>query len=394
MGRWVLLSPGDRPIRLDGDRGAVIAMESTDVKHSSSVSFRRMMVVNVVLGGVVIAVWAVFGGARAFAAVGEHWQVSLTMTLGSLVGGGTSEGGGAVAFPVLTKLLAVPPEDARLFSFAIQSVGMTAASFSILWNRVRLEWAALVYGGLPAVGAVVLSFLHIAPRVSAPHVRLIFTAVLVALMIALIVSRRYRPARRIRIFEQRKDLVESVLPVQDKVVLGLAGIVGGLLSGIAAVGENTIMFVILVLMFRVSEKTVTPTTVVLMTMVTLAGFAASLSEGSFTGQVVDMWLAAVPVVCIGAPLGALICTRLSSASIVRILYILITVEFISTVALVPIGGGEVLFFGGGILLFTLGCLRLATFRRFDLGLEPASNSPATQRNQDSSEAATAPLDKG
>ncbi|WP_051407294.1 sulfite exporter TauE/SafE family protein [Nocardia sp. CNY236] len=355
-------------------------MGSTDDKDTHGVSFRRMMTVNIVLGAIVIAGWAAIGGSRAVEAIGEHWQVSLTMTLGSLVGGGTSEGGGAVAFPILTKVLAVPPEDARLFSFAIQSVGMTAASLSILWNRVPLEWAALAYGGLPGVVAVVFSFLHIAPRVSAPHVRLLFTAVLVGLMIALIIGRRYRPARRPRIFERRTDLGEPALPLQDKAVLVLAGSIGGLLSGIAAVGENTIMFVALVLLFRVSEKTVTPTTVVLMTMVTLAGFAASSIEGSFTGPVVDMWLAAVPVVCIGAPLGALICTRLSSASIARILYVLITVELVSTVALVPIGRSEAAFFASGILVFTLGCLRLATLRRFDLGPDPAPTGLSIQRD--------------
>ncbi|MFR9753649.1 sulfite exporter TauE/SafE family protein [Nocardia sp. 004] len=357
-------------------------MGSTDEKDTPVVSFRRMMIVNIVLAAIVITGWAVIGGSRAFEAIGEHWPVSLTMTLGSLVGGGTSEGGGAVAFPILTKVLAVPPEDARLFSFAIQSIGMTAASLSILWNRVPLEWSALAYGGLPGMIAVYFSFLNIAPRVSAPHVRLLFTAVLVGLMIALIIGRRYRPARRTRIFERRMDLAAPALPFRDKAVLVSAGSLGGLLSGIAAVGENTIMFVALVLLFRVSEKTVTPTTVVLMTMVTLAGFSASLTEGAFTGEVVDMWLAAVPVVCIGAPLGALICTRLSSAAIARILYFLITVEFVSTVALVPFGRVEAVLFACGILVFTLGCLRLATLRRFDLGPDSAAKSIATQRDQE------------
>ena len=51
---------------------------------------------------------------------------------------------------------------------------------------------------------------------------------------------------------------------------------------------------------------------VLLTTVTLAGFLTHLFViNDFTGPVVDMWLAAVPVVAFGAPTGALLVTRMS-----------------------------------------------------------------------------------
>ena len=78
------------------------------------------------------------------------------MVFGSLVGGGTSEGGGAIAFPVFTKLLHIPAAIARNFSLAIQTVGMGAASLSILYLRIPIERRALLYAGLPGVAGVAL----------------------------------------------------------------------------------------------------------------------------------------------------------------------------------------------------------------------------------------------
>src|ERR1700739_93853 len=60
--------------------------------------------------------WAAAGGQAAFHALLANWHVALTMVFGSLVGGGTSEGGGAVAFPVFTKLLHIAAPIARSFS--------------------------------------------------------------------------------------------------------------------------------------------------------------------------------------------------------------------------------------------------------------------------------------
>jgi len=315
-----------------------------------------MLRTNVALGVTVFVCWLVFGGERALHAVATNWQVSLTMAFGSLVGGGTSEGGGAVGFPVLTKVLAVPADQARLFSFAIQSVGMGCATISIIRNRVPLEWRAIRYGAPAAMVGVFLSAIFLAPLLPGPTVRLLFTAILVGLGLALLISRRFAPDRR--------DWIELLGPGECIALVG-AGLVGGLLSGLAAVGENTIMFALLVLGFRVCERVVTPTTVVLLTIVTWTGFATHwLVMGDFRGPVVDMWLAAVPVVAVGAPAGALLCTRMSRDVIVRILYVLISVEFTSTVLLVPMPGGQGVLFGVAIAAFSLICVRLATWRRY------------------------------
>lgn len=46
----------------------------------------------------------------------NFYQIPITMIFGSFLGGFTCEGGGAVSFPVFTKLLNIEPSIARDFS--------------------------------------------------------------------------------------------------------------------------------------------------------------------------------------------------------------------------------------------------------------------------------------
>ena len=76
------------------------------------------------------------GSLAGYSSVAGYWA-SITMVFGSLVAGATSVGGGAVAFPVMTLVLDVAPAVARDFSMMIQTVGMVAATFTILYQQVR-----------------------------------------------------------------------------------------------------------------------------------------------------------------------------------------------------------------------------------------------------------------
>jgi hypothetical protein len=58
-----------------------------------------------------------------FALFPDRYVLSLTMIFGAIVGGATSEGGGAIAFPVMTLALGIRPSVARDFSIMIQSCG-------------------------------------------------------------------------------------------------------------------------------------------------------------------------------------------------------------------------------------------------------------------------------
>ena len=84
-----------------------------------------------------------------------RWYMSVTMVLGSMVAGATSEGGAAVAFPVMTLMFGINPAVARDFSFMIQSIGMSCAAFTILFMGVLVEWKALLYTTLGGVAGIV-----------------------------------------------------------------------------------------------------------------------------------------------------------------------------------------------------------------------------------------------
>ena len=70
---------------------------------------RNALSFNLIVAILVWAMWLTFGGRYAIHHLFADWQVAITMVFGSLVGGGTSEGGGAIAFPIFTKLLHIAP---------------------------------------------------------------------------------------------------------------------------------------------------------------------------------------------------------------------------------------------------------------------------------------------
>jgi uncharacterized protein len=289
---------------------------------------RSALRVNLTIALFVWTVWLVFGGKLAIHHLFEDWKVALTMIFGSLVGGGTSEGGGAIAFPIFTKLLHIAPYDARNFSLAIQSVGMGSASLSILYLRIPIERRALLYAGVPGVLGVVFGAYFVARLIPPVIVRTSFTVLVSSLGLALLLVNREKFALR--------NQVMPIFGVSEKSVLIAAGFLGGVVSALVGTGENSVIFMVMVLLFRLCEKVVTPTTVILMTMVTIPGFLLHLFFlRDFTPTVMGYWLAAVPVVAVGAPLGALICSHMKRHSIVLLLLSLIALEFLSTLFLVP-----------------------------------------------------------
>jgi uncharacterized membrane protein YfcA len=284
--------------------------------------------VNLTIAVVVWALWLIFGGRLAIHHLFADWKIALTMVFGSLVGGGTSEGGGAIAFPIFTKLLHIAPYDARNFSLAIQSVGMGSATLSILYLRIPIERRVLFYAGIPGVLGVAVGAFFVAPLIPPVIVRTSFTVLVSSLGVALLLVNREKAVLR--------NEHIPVFGASEKGVLVTAGFLGGVVSALIGTGENAVTFMVLVLLFRISEKIVTPTTVILMTMVTIPGFLLHVfAIKDFTPTVTGYWLAAVPVVAVGAPLGALICSHMKRHSIVLVLLFLIVLEFCSTLLLVP-----------------------------------------------------------
>ena len=288
--------------------------------------------------------WLVLGGRSAVGHFVSDWRVSLTMIVGSFVGGSTSIGGGAIAFPVFTKVLHVAPRDARDFSMAIQSIGMSTATLSILFLRIPIERRAFFYAGVPGIAGVTIATFWIAPYIPPALVRVIFTVLICSMGVALLLANRGSQTAR--------NLALPSFGLLEKMVLCTAGLLGGVLTGLIGTGENTVLFIVLVLLFRLNEKVVTPTTVVLMTMVTIPGFLLHLFFlKDLTPAVMNYWIAAVPVVVVMGPLGVLTCSRMRRKSVVNLLLVLIALECVSTACLVTFTRPILSLALGGLVVF-------------------------------------------
>ena len=280
------------------------------------------------IAAIVWMIWLYLAAPAPFAYIQAHWEITLTMVFGSLIAGGTSEGGGAVAFPIFTKLLHISPVDAKIFSLAIQSVGMTAAALVIIYMGIRVEWRVIRWASLGGVLGIVVGSILLAPILSPPVLKMSFTAMITSFAVTLFALNRGERFchTRLPLFGRR-----------ERLLLLSAGFLGGMMSGLVGNGIDMITFSFMVLLFRLSEKIATPTSVILMAINALVGFALHVFViGGFTSEVQAYWLAAMPVVVVGAPMGAIVCTLLNRMTIVWILIALIVVELISSLWLIPL----------------------------------------------------------
>ena len=217
-------------------------------------------------------------------------------TTSSFLAGMTSEGGGAVAFPVMTLAFSISPAIARDFSLMIQSVGMTAATFTIFWMRIQLEWRSIIFCSSGAILGMIIGLEFIDPNLTPPQKKMGFVSIWFAFAFALFLLNRYHKRKTFRIIPEFNTWKAGVLL--------LTGFLGGIFSAVAGSGVDICSFSILTLLFRVSEKTATPTSVVLMAGNTVVGFywrQVMMEEIHIDSY--HYFAVCVPIVVLGAPLG-------------------------------------------------------------------------------------------
>lgn len=258
----------------------------------------------------------------------DHWTKSLTMVLGSFVAGSTPAGGGAVAFPIFTKALGVPTGEARTFGLLIQSVGMSMATIFILSRGIPVYGRALAFC-LPAgvIGLLAGTFVLHPPD---PLPRLVFTSVAVVFGVVLMISHwgmRWVPD------EGREPVLTFG---HGGWLLALAGALGGVLASMVGSGIDVLAFIVMVLALGMHERRAIPTSVVAMASLSLVGVATRLLavDGGIEPAVWDYWLVCVPVVSLGAPLGALVASRIHRDWLILGLLGLIAADVASTVWIV------------------------------------------------------------
>lgn len=289
--------------------------------HPSAVGNRRrpLWVFALWLGGFYGAWLTLVVLGQHWATLAAHWPIALAMAVGSYVAGSTPMGGGTVGFPILVLLLHEPATLGRDFSFAIQSVGMTSASIFILCRRTPLEWTMLKWALVGTAIGTPLGVLFVAPHVSALWIKVTFAVVWASFGV-------------LHLWKLR-DIANNhgVTPAAHRfdrnagLAIGLAG--GATVASVTGVGIDMILYAVLVLLCRADLKVAIPSSVILMAFTSLVGLA---TKRLFTGVepgVFENWLAAAPIVALGAPLGALIVSRIGRKPTLVIVSILCVGQF-------------------------------------------------------------------
>lgn len=301
--------------------------------------------------------------------VTEHGASALTMLAGSFLAGSSPEGGGAVAFPVFTKALGVPTPVARTFGLSIQAVGMSMAVVAILLAGRPFHRRAAAVGSLAAIAGFLTAALTLGRPdeafwpsiVPTPWVKATFSIVLATT--SLLMLRQLRLHRgvdhdaELAADPDRRHGHQHWTGRTDLALIAVAG-AGGVLSSLTGTGANIVVFLLLVVVVGVLPKTALPTAIMVMAAVSIVGFVLYVGiDGQFDltrsgdrvtavsgtpvdlatsgGDLFGLWLAAVPVVVWGAPLGSLAASVVREHHLVRFVALLAAIEVATTVVLVP-----------------------------------------------------------
>ncbi|QDU77265.1 Sulfite exporter TauE/SafE [Bremerella volcania] len=258
----------------------------------------------------------------------SHWPIALTMSVGSYVAGSTPMGGGTVAFPVLVLLFDLPGSLGRNFGLAIQSIGMTSATIYILSSHRPIDWRLLRPALLGTLVGTPLGAALIAPYVPDLWVKLIFGVIWASFGILHLV--------KLRELISNQAVADHKSPYDFSIGIAI-GLVGGVASSITGVGIDMMIYATLVLLYREDLKTAIPTSVILMAFTSLVGIGSNLALArihpetyAIDSEVFSNWLAAAPIVALGAPFGAIVVNLISRTPTLIVVSLLCIGQFVWT----------------------------------------------------------------
>ena len=227
-----------------------------------------------------------------------HWPMAAAMAVGSYAAGSTPMGGGTVGFPILVLLFNQPAELGRDFSFAIQSIGMTSAAIFIFARRQPLAGAMLKGAIIGATLGVPLGIFLVAPWVPALWIKVIFAVVWGSFGILHL--------WRIGEISSHEGMTDFDEHWDTRVGLAVGFLSGATVVSVSGVGIDMVLYTVLVLVCRADLKIAIPTSVVIMAYSSVIGVFTKIAFTGVQPQVFENWLAAAPVVALGAPLGVFI----------------------------------------------------------------------------------------
>ncbi len=280
--------------------------------------------------------------------IAAHWGISIAMAFGSYVAGATPMGGGTVGFPVLVLLFDLPGSLGRNFGLAVQSVGMVSASIYIFSMRRPLDWGLLRPAMLGSLFGTPLGAACVAPFIPDLWVKLIFAIIWASFGIMHLVKLR--------------ELVGHTGENQrwrawDTSIGFCVGLLGGVASSITGVGIDMLLYATLVLLYQADLRISIPTSVVIMAFTSVVGITSNLVLQLVDPQMYQVeaevfynWLAAAPIVALGAPLGALVVNRISRTPTLVFVSLLCVVQFVWTLVHEQVRGASLLAALLGVLV--------------------------------------------
>ncbi|CAD7702611.1 unnamed protein product [Ostreobium quekettii] len=214
----------------------------------------------------------------------------------------------------MTLVFSVLPVVALDTSYMVQSVAMSAASFTILFMRVKVDFRSLLWCTVGGVPGIVFGLEGVAPRLTPSYTKMYFVVIWFAFAFSLYLLNRNhgRPVFG-KVYDFDRGAI-GILGLRIKwkalVLMGF-GFVGGIFTAMTGSGIDICAFSALTLLFRVSEKVATPTSVILMAANSCVGFTyRQLAMGGVEEDAWSFFAVSVPLAVIFAPMGSLLGSHL------------------------------------------------------------------------------------
>jgi len=167
-----------------------------------------------------------------------------------------------------------------------------------------------------------IGILYVAPLASDLFIKLLFAAMWCSFGLLHL--------RRIREITSYEGMTPHDIAFDHRVGF-MVGLFGALtVASITGVGIDMMIYMVLVLWCHADLKIAIPTSVVLMAFTSLVGLATKLLLGDLQPGTFENWLAAAPVVAVGAPFGAMVVSRVGRKPTLYVVSLLCVVQFLWT----------------------------------------------------------------
>ena len=196
----------------------------TDHPTTTAAKQRLPFIYLTLLATIVICWFIYMFSTSSFHLFGKYYPSLITMLGGAFIAGSSPEGSAAIAYPIFTLFLKIPPGVTRNFAFAIQSIGMTCASVLILNKKIKVEWNYIIYVTLGGLFGMVIGTVYVVPLISPPVAKLFFVSLWLSFGIVLWNENR----------KDKKDVFDAIrnFGKSDIARLMILGLIGGVISSI------------------------------------------------------------------------------------------------------------------------------------------------------------------